>query len=229
MDDFWSRVFGSGSSSDAAERTVVVEHGELLGEYEGIYCVLRRQRVLVSAPPPLVQPVIGWRPSVETVMDPQWWRERLADWSVLGPSVHSFLDRSGPAAATLGDAAVLPAGSDLLQLLRDRVTDSEWAESGFAGSDVANAWVVVDENDRPMAASNLTPFDGVPADVGVLADPAVRGRGVATTVAAAAARYAVEWHGIARWRAIETNAPSRRLANKLGFEADCVQLAVRPG
>ena len=83
------------------------------------------------------------------------------------------------------------------------------------------------ENDRTMAASNLTPFDGVPADVGVLADPAVRGRGVATMVAATAARYAVERHGIARWRAIEVNAPSRRLAKRLGFEDNCVQLAVR--
>jgi len=46
-------------------------------------------------------------------------------------------------------------------------------------------------------------------------------------VAATAARYAVERHGIARWRAIEVNAPSRRLAKRLGFEDDCVQLAVR--
>jgi RimJ/RimL family protein N-acetyltransferase len=143
--------------------------------------------------------------------------------------VHSFLDRSGLATATVGDAPVQPAGSDLLRLLRERVTDSEWAESGFAGDDVANAWVVVDENDWPMAASNLTPFDGVPPDVGVLAGPAVRGRGVATMVAATAARYAVERHGIVRWRAVETNAASRRLAKKLGFEDDCVQFAVRSG
>jgi RimJ/RimL family protein N-acetyltransferase len=228
VDDFWSGVFGVGSLGDGAGRAVLVEHGESLEGYAGVYCVLRRQTVLISAPPHLLNEVTEWHPSVETVMDARWLSDRLKGWSVLGPSVHSFLDRSDRPAAAVGETVPLAAEPVHLQQLRDRVTDAEWAESGFAGDDIAKAWVVAGEDGRTLGASNLTPFSEVPADVGVITDPAARGRGFATVAAATAALHAVELHGIARWRSLATNAPSRRLAAKLGFEDDCVQLAVRP-
>ena len=79
-----------------------------------------------------------------------------------------------------------------------------------------------------MAGANLTPFNGMAADVGVLTALAARGRGSATAVAAVACGAAIERHGIARWRALVGNAASRRIAERLGFEEDCRQLAVRP-
>lgn len=226
VDDFWDGVFGEGSSGEGAGGTVVVAHGESLRNYAGVYCVLRHRTALVSAPPHLLRAVTESHPSVETVMDAQWWSDRMKGWSVLGPSVHSFLDRTDLPAEARGET-VTQAGQGHLQQLRERVTEAEWAESGFGGDDIAKAWVVR-EDDRALAASNLTPFGNVPADVGVLADPAVRRRGFATVAAATAARHAVEWHGIARWRALAANAPSRRLAAKLGFEDDSTQLAIRP-
>lgn len=228
VDDFWRGVFGERSSGVEAGCAVIVGHGESLGDYAGLYCVLRHRTVVVSAPGHLLRTVAEWHPSVETVMDAQWWNDRLPGWSVLGPSVHSFLDRADLPVAPAGEAVAQTAGSDQLQRLRDRVTKEEWQESGFAGSDLAKAWVVVGEGGQALAASNLTPFGNVPADVGVLADPAARERGFATLAAKTAAHYAIERYGIARWRALATNAPSRRLAAKLGFEDDCVQLAVRP-
>jgi GNAT superfamily N-acetyltransferase len=228
VDDFWNGLFGEGSTRRTTDDAVVVEHGESLREYAGVYCVLRHQTAWVSAPPHLLRTVTEWHPSGETVMDAQWWCDRLKGWSVLGPSVHSFLDRSDLPMAAAGEAVAQAAGPDHLQQLRDRVTEAEWAESGFAGDENPKAWVVMGEDDRALAISNLTPFSGVPADVGVLTDPAVRGSGFATVAAATAARHAVKQHGIARWRALTTNAASRRLAAKLGFEDDCVQLAVRP-
>ena len=220
-------MFGERSSSSGSG-AVIVGHSESLGNYAGVYCVLRHQVVLVSAPGHLLTTVTEWHPSVETVMNAQWWSDRLDGWSVLGPSVHSFLDRADLPVASAGEAVTQTARPDQLQQLRDRVTETEWAESGFGGGDVAQAWVIVGDGGQALAASNLTPFGSVPADVGVLADPAARGRGFATLAAATAARYAVARHGIARWRALATNAPSRRLAAKLGFEDDCIQLAVRP-
>ncbi|MFC7597488.1 GNAT family N-acetyltransferase [Terrabacter sp. GCM10028922] len=207
---------------------MIVEHGQLLADYAGIFCVLRHQTVLVSAPRALVGTVSGWCPSIDTVMDPQWWSDRLPDWLVLGPSVHSFLDRPAFLPAASGGIAVRAARRDDLDRLIDQVTHAEWEESGFADDDDAHAWVALDQHGRPMAAAKLTVFDGVPADVGVLAAGIGRGRGFATAVAATAARHAVAHHGIARWRALATNAPSRRIAEKLGFEDDCLQLAIRP-
>lgn len=83
-------------------------------------------------------------------------------------------------------------------------------------------------DDQTVAAANLTPFDGMPADVGVLAHPFGRGRGFGTAVASVATSYAVQEFGIARWRALITNTASRRIARRLGFEPDCLQIALRP-
>ena len=226
VDDFWHGLFGEGSSC-CTGHFAIVEHGEPLADFPGIYCVLRQQTGYVSAPAHLVETVTSWHPSVDAVVDAQWWGDRLPGWIALGPSVHSFLDRTDllPVA---GDTIVRAAEPDDLHQLRERVTQAEWAESGFAGDDITHAWVVVDQRGRPVAASNLTPFGDVPADVSVLADPSVRGHGVATVAAATASRHAVEHVGIARWRALATNKPSRRIAEKLGFEDDCIQLAVRP-
>lgn len=162
-------------------------------------------------------------------MDVQWWQSHLPGWLVLGPSVHSFLDQPDLLSVAVGETVVRYAAQQDLARLRDQVTEAEWAESGFARDDVAQAWVVTDWQDQPLAAANLTWFDDIPADVGVLAAPTARGRGLATAAAAAAAAgYAVEHHGIARWRALTLNTNSRRIAARLGFEEACLQLAVRP-
>ncbi|MGZ4460380.1 MAG: GNAT family N-acetyltransferase [Nocardioidaceae bacterium] len=80
---------------------------------------------------------------------------------------------------------------------------------------------------RCLAAANLTDFDGVPADVGVVTHPAARGRGLGLAVTAAAARAAIATHGLARWRALHTNRASRALARRLGFTDYGGNLAVR--
>lgn len=224
---FWTDLFFGGSVG-GEDGPVIVEHGERLAGYAGIYCIRRQGVVFVSAPGPLVRSVNGWGPSVETVMDVQWWKSHLPGWLVLGPSVHSFLDQPDLLSVAVDETVVRDAGQEDLAHLRDQVTDAEWAESGFAGDDVAQAWVVTDWQDQPLAASNLTWFGDIPADVGVLVASSARGRGLATAAAAAAAGYAVEHHGVARWRALAINAGSRRIAARLGFEGDCLQLAVRP-
>lgn len=161
-----------------------------------------------------------------SALDQDRWTAQLPDWSVLGPSVHAFADEfvDVPAAGML----IKVAAPDDLAGLRAAVPAADWGDSGFAGDDVREAWAAIDPDGRAVAGANLTPFDGVPADVGVLAVPVVRGRGIATAVAAVASGSAIERHGIARWRALVGNAASRRIAARLGFEEDCRQLAVRP-
>ncbi len=226
IDAFWTRVF---SPTDAPAELVIVEHRSagLIG-YPGIYCVVRAGTVFISAPGDLVDRLYHWRPSGGTVTDPTWWSQRLATWSVLGPSIHAFTDAGAPIDSKGSELLIRAAAPAALANLRGAVSPAEWGESGFAGHDVALAWCVTDDHGGTVAASNLTPFDGVPADVGVLTSPRCRGRGAGAAVAAAAVRHAIEQFGIARWRALTTNAASLRLAEKLGFQHDCVQLAVRP-
>lgn len=205
---------------------MIVEHRGPLAGYGGIYCVVRKSRVYVSAPQSMIENVRKLEFDPVSALDPQCWSEQVPGWSVLGPSVHAFTDKI--TAAGISELVIRPATEVDLARLRDSVPAAEWGESGFAGDDVSDAWVALGPDDRPVAGANLTPFDGVPSDVGVLAVPAVRGQGIATAVAAVAGRAAVEQYGIARWRALTGNLASRRIAERLGFEEDCRQLAVRP-
>lgn len=223
IDRFWDEVFGSGDEPDTAH---VVEHGRGLEGYTGVYAVVRRQRTFVSAPAELVGVVRDWAPDAACAMDPAWWADRLHAWTVIGPSVHAFLDHS-TSVPSPGPSRAVPL-TEVVAALADRVSASEWTESGFAGADVEHAWLLCDEDGRPLAASNLTPFDGVAADVGVVVAADSRGQGHGAIVAAAAVAHAVARHGIARWRALTTNGSSRAIATRLGFEDDCLQIAVRP-
>jgi GNAT superfamily N-acetyltransferase len=226
VDGFWREVFGPEPSG--GDERVVVAHGSLLKGYEGIYCTLRRHTAWISAPATLVNEVMDWAPSAETVMDARWWGEHLPGWTVLGPSVHSFADGTTLISRSVRSAALRPATQRDLAVLREQVTDEEWAESGFGGEDVVDAWILLDERGDACAASNLTVFQGSPVDVGILVAPSSRGRGLATMVATAAASHAVQRSGFSRWRALSTNTASQRVAEKLGFEVDCLQLALRP-
>jgi RimJ/RimL family protein N-acetyltransferase len=199
-----------------------------LSDYPGIYAILRHEKAYVSAPADLVAPIRHWNPTTARVADPDWWHRHLPDWLILGPSVHGFTD-SSPAIDIQGPPVhVEPTTPDRLLDLYAEVDPAEWAESGFAGDDIALAWRASDDIGRTIAAANLTPFDGSPTDVGVLTGSTMRRHGAATAIAAVATGYAVREFGIARWRALTTNNASLRIAERLGFEPDSVQIALRP-
>ncbi|WP_157683846.1 GNAT family N-acetyltransferase [Microlunatus soli] len=199
-----------------------------LRDSPGIYAVLRHETVHVSAPADVVASIRQWQPTTVTVTDANWWHLHLPDWEVLGPSIHGFTDASPSTSVQPTELRIEPITPGRLRDLQSTVDRAEWGESGFAGGDVELAWRATDDAGRTVAAANLTPFDGQPADVGVLTDPGARGRGAATTVAAVATTYAVQEFGIARWRALSTNRASLRIAERLGFIADCRQIALRP-
>jgi RimJ/RimL family protein N-acetyltransferase len=225
VDAFWASTLPFAPGGDDATVIVGAHRGCLTG-YEGVYTVDRRGHVVISAPPHLVSKLQEKVPGADTAMDPAWWLTELPGWIALGPSVHSFLDdvRSLPRAEAVERATV----AQIADALRRRVTAAQWSEGGFGGTDVLEAWLLRDDSGRPVAAANLTPFNGIPADVGLITATDSRGRGYGRAVGAEAVRWAVDHHGIARWRALESNLASRRVAAALGFADDCRQLAARP-
>lgn len=223
---FWQTVFGTEGAG--GEPLVTAHRCPELAGYPGVYCVLRNQQVLISAPADLVGHITRAGVTATTATDSTWWRNQLSTWRTVGPSIHTFTDQQPTRMTTATGIQIQTTASQDLEELRASVPDAEWAESGFAGEDVMQAWRAINSDGLTVAAANLTRFDGVPADVGVLTHPGFRGQGIAGSVAAAAVRHAVRYQGIARWRALTTNTPSLRLAAKLGFERNCLQLAIRP-
>ncbi|WP_161937844.1 GNAT family N-acetyltransferase [Serinicoccus chungangensis] len=166
-----------------------------------------------------------WGVDAATVTDPAWWRHRVPEGTVLGPSVHAFLDTADTVPRS--QRARRADAGEVVHALKGRVTAEEWVESGFDSDDVHKTWLVRDNDAEPVAAAGLTLFDGDPVDVGVIVAADARGRGHGKHAAAAAVHDAIDLHGIVRWRSLEANQPSRQLAKSFSFQDDCRQLAIR--
>lgn len=235
VDAFWARLFptmsaaGGTSATSGSDLCRVAAHRAALHGYPGVYCIVRDGRGWVSAPPELEPTVRSWRPARDEATSAGWWLERLPGWTFLGPSVHSFTGGAVPVPTPRATVSIGPAAPDQLARLRGLVRAEDWSEAGFERDDVGPTWVAADATGAVLAAANLTTFDGCSSDVGVVTAPGVRGQGLASSLAATAATWAVDSHGLARWRSLEANLPSRHIAAALGFEDDCTQIAVRPG
>ena len=129
---------------------------------------------------------------------------------VIGPGVHRYLDEDpGPA------DEVERVDPSALLALRDRVAADDWDESGFEDA-IAESGAVAFATAGGGAV--LTEFAGAPRNIGLLVAEDARGGGLGTTLGRAAASYAVTRHGYARWRCRDSNVPSLRAAERLGFE-----------
>lgn len=147
----------------------------------------------------------------------------LAVEDVLGPGVLHHLpdaDRVPPPAAT----EVVEVGAGALRPWLETVPGADVAESSVG--DLDRAWVV-EVDGRPAGACGWVPWPCAVAHLGVLVDPAHRGRGVGTVVAAAATRAALAAGRHPQWRAATDNPASLRIAHAIGFVAIGRQLGLR--
>jgi GNAT superfamily N-acetyltransferase len=223
VEQWWRDVF---DVQDALWSKVTVRHPHgLLGDYQGWYVAWRKAGVHVSAPssagadevaslsheaPLSLQAVEFWHAFAEQ-----------RGLSVIGPGVHRYLDED-PGAAD----AVERVDPQQLLALRDLVDEDDWDESGFDDA-LAEPGAVAFATAN--AGAVLTELAGAPRNIGLLVAVDARGAGLGTTLGRAAASYAVTRHGYARWRSRDTNVPSCRAAERLGFEPYANQLAVRSG
>lgn len=195
-----------------------------LGDYQGIFVAARSTGCHISLPTwadSALRESLS-RQGISHLCEPGLWHQHpaTARLSMLGPSVHSYTDKDP------GGQPHDVATADDLTDFKIAVGEADWNEGGFA-NDILKVFVIRDISVAIVAAANLTEFLGQPADVGVVVHPDHRGQGLGARVGRAAASYAVRECGIARWRALTSNSPSRNVAATLGFEPYCQQLAVR--
>ena len=140
---------------------------------------------------------------------------------VVGLSWHHYGDQEMLRAES--DAAVRAVPGDDAALIEFLEAGSieDWAESGFprhpaSHTEEVQYWIM-QEQDRVVAAGNMTPWRGVPADVGVLVGTRDRGRGFASRLVGAMLADCVQTAAIVRYRALSTNAASLAVAQRLGF------------
>jgi GNAT superfamily N-acetyltransferase len=230
VDVSWCGFFGVDRETLHAPGIVVLTDVPGLPEYEGTF-VLRLGGTCVIAVPSSreasIREAVEGR-SVDEVFDavfvPSLGRE---GWLVLGPSRHSYADRSLFHPVADGDVRRLREVDALaVRELEAAVPGGEWSEGGFV-HEAAELWGVF-EDDRLAALGNMTEWNGAMSDVGLVTRPDRRGRGLGTMVASAMCRAALETIEVVRYRALTTNIASLRVADRLGFVSYGENMAIRP-
>jgi len=211
LDAWWADWLGASVGDLLSGGLVVTEHLDHVGVLEltrghaaVVYGPARwLARVPLSTPEPLATALtavtVGLFGDVRRVLGPAWYAYASAD-SLL-PAPGHFVRRLGP------------EDSAAVEELRRRVSVAEWEESGLGGG-VDVGWL---EEGRLLAAASVGEWRGMPS-VGVLTDPACRGRGLGRAAVAHAAQEALRSAPLVQYRAWVSNAASIALARELDFQ-----------
>ncbi|AGM27875.1 GNAT family N-acetyltransferase [Mycobacteroides abscessus] len=222
VEAYWARVFGVGAEPGIH----VVESSD---EWNGVLvlgtpgCVrICVQDTMLSETHSIVD-----TQTPETLLTRAFWEVRLPDAEVLGPNVHNYLTETARLTKHPDVRHLGPEDAGAITELRAQCSAEDWAESGFDREprELFGAFA----RDRILGAANLTMWDGRAADVGVLTYDGSRGHGWGTRLAAAASAFAVGRHGIARYRAQQTNLRSLAIARRLGYVEYGQHIALRLG
>ena len=228
VDEFWAAVFAVAVEDLWADGVRVVVDAPGLHGYEGAYLLRLRDTCIVAVP------TLALARAREAVAgktaDEIFTREFAADLCpgstdrVLGPCWHGYLPHSAPRLRGSERARPLRREDEAsLGRFREIVGEEAWAEAGFEPRP-AVVWVL-DDATGIVSAGNLGEFAGSPADVGIVTRADARGQGLATAVVSAMCRATPS--AMFRYRALESNLASLRVASRLGFRGRGANIAVR--
>lgn len=230
VDPFWSGTLGI--ERDALHRPGVHVVGDAPGLTHDRTFLLRIEDTCVVAVPEhrrsAVEEMIDGR-SADEVFDRAFaGRCDLRGGPVLGPAWHGYVDRSSfrPVPPDVPVRRVGGTEADAIERLRSAVAPDEWSEGGFVPLPDAT-WGSFDGSEL-VALGNMTDWNGVRSDVGLVTHPAHRGRGLAVAVGSTMVGGTLERTTVVRYRALVTNAASLRVARRLGFIGYGQNIVVRP-
>ena len=229
VETYWATVFQCSADDLWKSGTFVSAHAGNLTDYRGVFVLYRRDACRVSAPRDLVEPLkfaLQGRAATDVFRSDSF-VDLLGDRvdRVIGPNWYGYVSEDGyRPAASRGCREIAADDAYALDVLRDACGMRDWAEGSF---DRVPALFGCFEDDRLVAASNLTAWRVGDDRIGVVTHPEFRRRGYGAAVASAATERALRTTTVAEWRARGTNTASIELALKLGFARYGENLAIR--
>ncbi len=115
-----------------------------------------------------------------------------------------------------------------LSRLRGQVAEEQAVDAGFDVAARREYGCFVDG--ELVCAGTLTPFRGLPANIGVLIHPAYRNQGYGTAMVSALTEAALKESSAAQFRVLEDNRAALRIARVLGYVEDghTFEVVLRP-
>jgi GNAT superfamily N-acetyltransferase len=227
---FWAAHLGCLEAQLVRPGTSVVRNGPGLAGYRGATVFLRPPACVIAVPADWYEPIasgLGRRPPA-AVFDVTRLRQAFgpAVDRVVGPAWLGYADASDHRPAPTRGTRLL-GEQDLpeLQRLAAACGPTAWEHSGidperppvfgcFAGRTL-------------VTAGMLEPWGDRLRQVGIVTDPASRGRGYGKAVVSAMTAHGLAGGGVVQYRTLEANLPSVGIARSLGFQPFARTLAIR--
>ena len=202
----------------------VVTHGEELHGYSGALGLFRDEAATISIPPDRAEELSGLLGGLENGCTPAQFAAALASVAalVLGPAYLGY------ATEVRGDDSLARALSDedavAVEGLREACGEEEW-DHGGSSLEVPCSGVFCDG--QLVALAGYETWGGTIAHIYIVTHPGYRGRGFGRGAVAHIARRALAHGLLAQYRTLDSNAPSIRIAEALGFQRYATSMAVR--
>lgn len=223
LDEHWTATLNVERSVWRDAEVVVASHPEP-SHRDHVYLIRREDSCIIIVPQALVGSttiaVASW-PSA-AVFDRAFVRTLYGDevTAIHGPfwlgyaTTESFRQVDGRKSGRLDG----PSDAAALSVLRSAVPEEEGVDAGFDVAARREYGCFVD--DELVCAGTLTPFRGLPANIGVLTHPAHRNQGYGTAMVSILTRDALAESRAAQFRVLEENRPALRLGRVLGYVED---------
>ncbi len=223
--DYWASQLGIPSERLFSEQLSVITHaGELTG-YGGVFALFRDGAKMISLPPEraeLLRPLVLQLPSHFTLDDLEKALRSFASM-VIGPAFIGYAASVPPASQparllTSDDTTAVAA-------LRAACREDEWEHGGSDAGQQPAFGVFVDDQLAALAGYEI--WGGTIAHISVITNPANRGRGFGAAAVAQITAQALAAGLLPQYRTLDSNQPSMRIAETLGFQRYATSLAMR--
>jgi GNAT superfamily N-acetyltransferase len=229
IDTTWAAFFGLSTPAFLRPGIQVVAHHEL-ADYQGVWLFRHHASLCLSVPPGLVgcvqDAVREWtvarlfsEAGIRALLGPRIDR-------IIGPAYQGYVEPTQFRPASEPGVRVLSRSDrKILQQLADASGSEAWEHAGIALDEPNTFGRFVD--DHLVAAAWYRPGWGETAHIGVVTDPAYRGRGHGRAVVSAATARGLAAGFIVLYQTLVANTPSVALAAGLGYQLYATHLAVR--
>jgi GNAT superfamily N-acetyltransferase len=223
-DSYWAAHLNCQPDELFSRPLHIVTHGEELQDYCGALALFREGTATVSIPPGRAAELRGLLSGLENGCTPEQFAAALDPVAtrVLGPAYVGYAN------VIRGDDALARSLRDedaaAVESLRQACGEEEWAHGG-SSLDVPCSGVF---HDGQLAAlAGFETWGSTLAHLCIVTHPSFRGRGFGKSAVAHLARRALADGLLAQYRTLDSNAPSIRIAEALGFQRYATSMAVR--
>ncbi|MCC5801178.1 GNAT family N-acetyltransferase [Rossellomorea vietnamensis] len=227
----WAKFLGCDYSELLVPNVKVLHHSKSLDGYNGIYAFSNEISCIISTPPKYVsvlgKAVMNLRP--DAVFDTEWLGQLLngKHTKIIGPAFQGYVEDDSLLQAS--SSSVIEYKSEhhrtLLEELRESCSEIEWQHSSI--DEQKSPILLQILNGKIVAAGSWRWGESGFLSVGIITQPAHRGKGHAKKVVNALTQRGLTSGATMHYQTLESNIPSVAIAKALGYKRLGRTIAIR--